>query len=97
VNAKKVTAALIWKSGKLPIAQRLKEDRFSRKWEFPGGKLEEGESPEQCLKRELQEEFGVNAAIGDFLGRVSSDYGESAIELLVHESSDKSTILAASG
>lgn len=85
MNAKKVTAAIIWNSGKLLIAQRPQEDRFSGKWEFPGGKLEDGESPEQCLKRELQEEFGVNATIGDFLGKVVYDYIEGSIELLIYE------------
>ncbi len=85
MNAKKVTAALIWKFGKLLIAQRSQEDRFGGKWEFPGGKLEEGESPEQCIKRELQEEFGINATIGGSWGKVSYVYGEGAIELLVYD------------
>ena len=52
---KKATAAVIFKMGKILIARRVKDG----KWEFPGGKFEEGETPEQCIVREIKEELGL--------------------------------------
>lgn len=54
-----VVAAVIERDGRILICQRLKTDPFPLKWEFPGGKVEPGESPGEALKRELQEELGV--------------------------------------
>ena len=59
-----VTAALIRSNNKIFIAQRLNAGRFANKWEFPGGKIDPGETPEEALHRELQEELGLNASIG---------------------------------
>ena len=56
----KVTAAILEKDGRIIIAQRKSSDHLSGKWEFPGGKIEAGESPEECLARELNEEFGID-------------------------------------
>ena len=53
-----VTCAIIENNDKILIARRAKGQKLPGKWEFPGGKVEEGESPEECLKRELEEEFG---------------------------------------
>ena len=50
----KVTAAVIEKDGKVLIAKRHKGDRHGGRWEFPGGKIDPGETPEECLKRELK-------------------------------------------
>lgn len=58
-----VTAALIENNGKYLLCQRAKEDKLSLKWEFPGGKLEDGESPEECLIREVREELKVDIGI----------------------------------
>jgi 8-oxo-dGTP diphosphatase len=63
----RVTAAILRKEGKILIAKRQSGDAFEGKWEFPGGKIEEGETPEQCLRRELFEEFGIDASIGNLL------------------------------
>ena len=52
-----VTAALIFKDGWYLLCQRGKSDKLAGKWEFPGGKLEKGETPEECLIREIREEL----------------------------------------
>ena len=56
-----VTCAIIEKEGKILIALRAADPKLVGKWEFPGGKLEDGESPEECLKRELEEVLGIQA------------------------------------
>jgi 8-oxo-dGTP diphosphatase len=59
-----VTAALLKHNNKILIAQRLNTGRFANKWEFPGGKIDPGETPQECLRRELQEELGIETDIG---------------------------------
>jgi mutator protein MutT len=54
-----VAVAVLRKDRKILICQRKKNGRYGLKWEFPGGKLEEGETIEQCLRRELQEELSL--------------------------------------
>jgi 8-oxo-dGTP diphosphatase len=82
---KKVTAAIWRKDRKILIAKRQSGDTFEGKWEFPGGKIEEGENPEQCLRRELLEEFGIDAIIGRLLCIVSYTYAEGSISLYAYE------------
>jgi mutator protein MutT len=60
-----VAAAVIERDGKIFIARRKKEDHLQGIWEFPGGKVEEGESLQECLKRELLEELGIVADIAE--------------------------------
>jgi 8-oxo-dGTP diphosphatase len=62
----KVTAAIIEKEGRILIARRKEADRFGGLWEFPGGKVESGETPEDCLRREIREEFGVETRVENF-------------------------------
>lgn len=81
---KQVTAAVIEKGGKILIAQRKAGDALAGKWEFPGGKLEPGETPEACLRRELMEEFGVDTKIGRFVCSSKFEYKHNHIELLVY-------------
>ena len=59
-----VACALIERDGLLLAAQRSAAMNLPLKWEFPGGKIEDGESPEECLRRELQEELEVTVVIG---------------------------------
>lgn len=83
----KVTAAVIEKDGKVLIARRKKSDRMGGKWEFPGGKVGLGESPEACLKRELMEELGICASIGEFVCSCRFSYFAVPLELLVYRAS----------
>lgn len=63
---KKVTAAIIKDENRLLIAKRHSKDPLRGKWEFPGGKIEPGETPQECLVREIKEELGVEVKIGPF-------------------------------
>jgi len=71
---KRVVAALIRKDGNLLICQRTRHQTMPLKWEFPGGKIEEGEQPRDALRRELEEELGIFATIGDELARIQHEY-----------------------
>jgi len=81
----KVTAAVLEKDGKILIAKRKKGDRLGGKWEFPGGKLAIGETPEECLKRELKEELDLEAEIGEFICSCRFSYLLVPLELLVYK------------
>ncbi len=70
-----VVAALIEHEGRYLVGQRMKKDRHGLKWEFPGGKVELGESPAQALVRELREELGIEAVIGEEVIRYQYSYG----------------------
>jgi 8-oxo-dGTP diphosphatase len=77
-----VVAAVIERADRrLLIGQRKKEDSSPLKWEFPGGKMEDGESPETALARELQEELGVTLTRSAEIGRVRHAYAETATDL----------------
>lgn len=80
---KLIAAAVIELNGKIFIAQRAKKDALYGKWEFPGGKLEEGETLQECLKRELFEELGIQAQVGEHLCTVSVPYKETLFEMHV--------------
>ncbi|MBZ5683791.1 MAG: (deoxy)nucleoside triphosphate pyrophosphohydrolase [Acidobacteriia bacterium] len=71
---KRVVAALIMQDGKLLVCQRTRHQTMPLKWEFPGGKIEEGEQPRDALRRELDEELGIEATIGDELARIQHEY-----------------------
>lgn len=79
---KRVVAALIWREGKILICQRTRHQPMPLKWEFPGGKIEEGEQPRDALRRELDEELGIAAVIGNEVVRIQHKYpGGNAVEL----------------
>lgn len=79
---KQVVAALIQKDGKLLVCQRTRHQTMPLKWEFPGGKIEEGEQPRDALRRELEEELGIHAKIGEEIARIRHEYpGGGAVEL----------------
>ncbi len=76
-----VAAGLIFRNGKLLIAQRYPEAHLGGLWEFPGGKREPGESFEQCLERELIEELGIEVKIGNLVEMVTHDYPGKRVDL----------------
>jgi len=79
---KRVVAALILQADKILVCQRTRHQVMPLKWEFPGGKIEEGEQPRDALRRELEEELGIEAVIGDEVARIVHEYpGGGAIEL----------------
>ena len=78
-----VTAAIVVESGKVLIAKRNPEARLPNLWEFPGGKIEPGEPPEQCLKRELYEEFEIHVRVGERVGASVHTYDFGTVELIV--------------
>jgi len=71
---KRVVAALIVRDAKILVCQRTRHQTMPLKWEFPGGKIEEGEQPRNALHRELEEELGIDATIGDEVARIRHDY-----------------------
>lgn len=80
----KVTAAMLVKDSKIIIARRGPDDKLADKWEFPGGKIEINETPEQCLKREMKEEFDIDVSVGEYLGSSIYHYDHMSIELLAY-------------
>lgn len=68
-----VVAAVIMKKGKVFATQRGYGE-FKDGWEFPGGKVEAGESPEEALRREIREELEVEVNVGDLIGTIEYDY-----------------------
>ena len=69
-----VTCAIIEKDGKVLSTQRSEIMSLPLKWEFPGGKINDGERPEECLSRELHEELGIAVVISRSLAPVTHQY-----------------------
>jgi 8-oxo-dGTP diphosphatase len=69
-----VVAAVIEREQKILVCQRKAGGLHALKWEFPGGKIEHGENAEDALRRELQEELGIAAAVGPEITRYEYSY-----------------------
>jgi 8-oxo-dGTP diphosphatase len=80
----RVTAAIIREKGKVLIAQRMRNSLFGLKWEFPGGKVEGDESPEECLRRELKEELGIETENLGLFTTTKYSYKDFDVELLFY-------------
>ena len=81
---KRVTAAILMKNGRVLVAQRRGTDKLAGKWEFPGGKIENHETPKQCLIREMKEEFDIKVSIGKFFGESVYRCETGTIQLLAY-------------
>lgn len=80
-----VVAGLIRRQGKVLVGQRPEGASLAGTWEFPGGKIELGESPEEALARELKEELGVDAEIGPLKFVATHTYGKTGILFLFYD------------
>ena len=76
-----VSAAIIFRDGKLLITQRHADSHLGGLWEFPGGKREAGETFEQCLVRELHEELRITVTVGELFERITHSYSEKRVHL----------------
>ena len=76
-----VSAALVFRSGLLLITQRPAASHLGGLWEFPGGKVEPGETFETALVRELREELGIEVAVGELLETIKHEYPEKRVRL----------------
>src|SRR5262249_39390370 len=77
-----VVAAVIERNGLILIAQRPPQGHLALKWEFPGGKVEAGESPEAAIVREIREELGCEIVVGRALPRFVHTYEQTTIEMI---------------
>jgi len=76
-----VLAGVIERDGAFLLTRRLKGTHLAGTWEFPGGKCEAGESHDACLRRELAEELGIDATIGEEIFTITHTYTERTVEL----------------
>ena len=77
-----VVAAVIERDGSYLITRRLEGTHLAGLWEFPGGKILSNETPEKALTRELKEELGVEATVGELIETVTWSYPEKTVRLL---------------
>jgi len=76
-----VTCAIIEHANKILICQRSASMKLALKWEFPGGKIETGESKEECLRREIKEELQIDISIHSALTMVEHHYTDFSLQL----------------
>jgi len=76
-----VVAAVIEDAGRFLLCQRHEGPHLALKWEFPGGKVEPGETPERALHREIHEELGTECHVGKPLGEVTHQYPDKTVHI----------------
>jgi 8-oxo-dGTP diphosphatase len=79
-----VAAAIIIEDGRVLLTQRKQGSHLEGMWEFPGGKVEDGEDPKDALARELREELGVDALVGDIVEVTFHAYETKSVLLLFY-------------
>ena len=80
-----VTAAIIERNGNILLAKRSSNSSLPNKWEFPGGKVDESETLEDCLARELYEEFDIIVAVGKFIAESVYQYEQNTVRLMAFQ------------
>lgn len=82
MNKLEVVAAIIIKDSKILCTQRSQDDKYlALKWEFPGGKIEEGETHKEAIKREMIEELNINILVNDFFMTINHSYSTCRIKM----------------
>ncbi|MCD6539684.1 MAG: (deoxy)nucleoside triphosphate pyrophosphohydrolase [Candidatus Omnitrophica bacterium] len=81
----RVVAGLIRKDKKILLCQRKEDDSFGLLWEFPGGKVEEKETDQQALKREIKEELGLDIEVGNLIDIFKDRTSSLEIEVYLYE------------
>lgn len=85
----KVAVGIVFNADKeVLVGQRVVKDRYFDKWEFPGGKLESGETVEQALTREFKEEVGISLGATQRFMEVAHDYPDRQVALFVRTASE---------
>lgn len=77
-----MTAGIIHAGGKILICQRHHSDTYGLQWEFPGGKVHDGEPMKECLRRELAEELAIDAEVGEEVFRFRHRYPDRYVEVI---------------
>lgn len=85
-----VTAAIIRDGEKVLLTRRAAGEHLAGQWEFPGGKAHEGETPEACLARELEEELALACSIGDKVAESEYHYDHGAFNIVAYEAEIRS-------
>jgi 8-oxo-dGTP diphosphatase len=76
-----VVAGILVQNDRILVCQRRRDDPYGLQWEFPGGKLEPNENPQQALRRELTEELSIDAEIGDHVFQLRHRYPDRFVEV----------------
>jgi 8-oxo-dGTP diphosphatase len=84
IDMRTVTAAILIQGDRVFIGQRKAGKQLENLWEFPGGKLENGETQRECLVREMREEFGVEVTVQEFFGESLYHYTHGSIRLVAY-------------
>jgi len=90
MERKRVVGAVIYRGNKILIAQRNSTGNFPGEWEFPGGKVQPGESDEIALKREIVEELGGEIEVQKKIKEITHDYPNMRVQLAFYLSSWRS-------
>lgn len=76
-----VVAAVFYRDGEVLACKRAPGKSAAGKWEFPGGKIDDDETPEHALAREIREELGISISVGDLVDRTATPVGDLVIDL----------------
>jgi len=84
IRRHEVAAGIVWNGSEVLIARRQEHDHQGGRWEFPGGKRREGESIEECLRREMLEEIGIEVGVGPLWRALTHVYPDRTVTLYFH-------------